>query len=175
MKGRRGIEVEVKLRVDSLDEVRQKLLDRGARYLGAGHEVNLCFDDAAGTLRMAGRLLRLRRDARATLTLKSPAPAGVKSSGRLKVRREVEVEVSSFEDARELLEALGFRVSASYEKEREAWHLDGATVLLDELSIGRFVEIEGEAQDIDRVSTSLGLDTTRGITQSYLDLLGDAR
>ena len=117
----------------------------------------------------SGRLLRLRRDRRARLTFKEPVAEGA-ADPRLKVRREVEVEVSNFENAREILEGIGYRVSAGYEKERETWRLHGASVCLDELEFGRFIEIEGEPAEIERVAADLGLDLRDGITRSYLDL-----
>lgn len=165
-------EIEVKFRVASLDETRRRLGDLGAELIGRSHEANLCFDDEAGRLRAAGELLRLRRDRRATLTYKSPpAESAGERDARFKVRREIEVEVGSFEEARALLEALGYRVAAHYEKERETWRYGGATILLDSLSFGSFVELEGEPAAIERVARSLGFDLAEGITVSYLDLL----
>ncbi len=163
-----GREVEIKFRVDDLEGVRRRLSALGAERLGGGHEENLIFDDAAGRLRQAGQLLRLRRDRRFVLTFKSPLP-----DPRFKVRREVEVEVSDFAAARALLEALGFRVVRSYEKERETWRYGGVEVLLDELSFGSFVELEGEAPAIERVAQLLGFDLAAGITRDYLSLMDE--
>ena len=162
-------EIEAKLRVADHAPIREKLRRAGAILVGKGHESNLVFDDPAGSLRASGRLLRLRRDDRARLTFKAPASSGAIDS-RLKVRREVEVEVSDFESAREIVEGLGLWVVAGYEKDRETWRFHGASVCLDTLAFGSFVEIEGEPPAIQRVATELGLDLRNGITRSYLDL-----
>jgi len=163
-------EVEIKFRVGDLEPVRRRLAALGATHVGAEHEENLIFDEAGGRLRAADELLRLRRDRHATLTFKSPLP-----DQRYKVRREIEVEVGDFDAARDLLEALGYRVVASYEKDRETWRHAGTAVLLDRLSIGSFVELEGEPDAIDRVAQALGFDVARGITKSYLALLAESQ
>ena len=163
-------ETELKFRVVDLKAVRRRLAELGAARDGRSDEENLIFDDAAGRLAAAGVLLRLRQDQRATLTAKTPV-----DDPRFKVRRETEVEVSSFDGARALLEALGFGVVASYRKDRETWRLAGAAVLLDELAFGCFVEIEADPDAIERAVGLLGLDLTSGITLSYLDLQAESR
>jgi adenylate cyclase, class 2 len=162
-------EIEAKFRVTDFAPLRERLHDLQAVLVEEGHESNLVFDDSTGSLRAAGKLLRLRRDRCARLTFKEPVAEGA-ADPRLKVRREVEVEVSNFENAREILEGIGYRVSAGYEKDRETWRLHGASICLDELAFGRFVEIEGEPVAIERVAADLGLDLRHGITRSYLDL-----
>ena len=57
----------------------------------------------------------------------------------------------------------------------ETWRLAGATVLLDELAFGCFVEIEAEPDAIERAVGLLGLDLASGITRSYLDLQAESR
>jgi adenylate cyclase class 2 len=172
MNERHQREIEIKFRIAAFEPLRVRLRAVGGRLVDSGHESNLIFDDPAGRLRASGRLLRLRRDRRALLTFKEPVAGG---DPRLKVRREVEVEVSDFGSAREILEGLGYRVSVGYEKERETWQLHGAEVCLDELTFGRFVEIEGEPAAIERIATELGFDLKHGITRSYLDLQTEAR
>jgi adenylate cyclase class 2 len=167
MEGQR--EVELKIRVASLDPLRARLRSLGAAPGERGHETNLVFDDAAGSLKSTGRLLRLRQDRRCRLTFKAPVAERVGEEG-LKVRREVEIEVSNAENTREILEGLGYRVAAGNEKEREIWTHADTLVCLDEFDFGLFVEIEGSPASIRRTAADLGLDPAQGITASYLDL-----
>ena len=158
-------EVEIKFRAPDLDEIRRRLESIGAEYIGRDHEENLIFDDAAGRFRESNQLLRLRRDHRVTLTFKRSVP-----DPRFKVRTEIEIEVDSFEKTQALLEAAGFQVVDHYEKDRETWHCDGVKALLDELSFGQFVELEGEPPDLERIAALLGFDLSEGITKDYLTL-----
>jgi len=75
------------------------------------------WDTADHSLERGGRLLRLRKDARARVTYKDNAvfEDGVVS------RTELEFEVDDFEMAWRLFEALGFRVAARYEKYRREY------------------------------------------------------
>ena len=57
--------------------------------------------------------------------------------------RKSKFEVSSFDNAKALLEALGYRVSVMYEKYRTTYDWGGCEVTLDEMPYGDFAEIEG--------------------------------
>ena len=93
-----AIEIEAKLKVDAHEPLRERLRNLGAVCTGRVKEHNHLFDSAGGELRAAGCGLRVRqcevlaaaggRHA-ATLTYKGPRQDAV-----LKVRQEIEVEVS---------------------------------------------------------------------------------
>jgi adenylate cyclase class 2 len=166
-------EVEAKFPVRSLETVRKRLEQAGAVLEAPRvHEVNLRFDTPEGTLTRERRVLRLRRDSRAVLTYKGAAQPGQEVS----VRQEIEVEVSDFEAARRLLEALGYRVSTMYEKYRTTYRLMDAHVVLDEMPFGNFVEIEGEnAEKIHAIASVLGLRWEARVAESYLGLFERVR
>ena len=140
------LEIEAKLRVESLDPVRERLRAAGAELLGCVLEANRIFDRPDGSLRRGGCGLRVRScvaesgDAPpATLTFKGPIVPGA-----FKSRDEVEVSVGDADVAVRILEALGFVVILAYRKRRESWRLRDCRVELDEPPhIGLFVEIEG--------------------------------
>lgn len=162
------VEIEVKIKVDRLEPWREKL-----RRLGAELECprvlerNLVFDTARQRLRKQAVLLRLRRlEAGSVLTMKMP----VQKSSRYKMREEIEVEVSDFAKMEKILRGIGFRVFFAYEKYREVFKLKGIRVMLDETPIGNFLEIEGDAADIDAMATRLGLAAKDYITDSYYKL-----
>ncbi len=166
-------EVEAKFPVSSFQTVLQRLEQTGAVLEAPRvHEVNLRFDTPDGTLTRERRVLRLRRDHRAVLTYKGAAQSGQEVS----VRQEIEVEVSDFEAARHLLEALGYRVSVLYEKYRTTYRLMGTHVVLDEMPFGNFVEIEGDdAEQIHTVASLLGLRWEARVAESYLGLFERVR
>lgn len=128
-------------------------------------EVNVLFDTAANQLRESGRLLRLRAaGGKSVVTYK-----GVESSGRHKVREEVEVGVEDFAAAQHIFERIGFLPKFRYEKYRTEYKRlgDPGVVVLDETPIGDFLEIEGPAEWIDSTARKLGFDESQFITESY--------
>ena len=166
-----GLEIERKYLHIDLQSVRQKLVDCGAQCLGAHFESNWVFDTAEGGLVGGGQLLRLRtqqwRDkTRHLLTIKLPA---TQNSG-FKVREERETEVADGAVMRSILEGLGYRVVARYEKIREPWHMDTVEVELDILPFAEVVELEGRAQNIESVERRLNLDNAEISTKSYHEL-----
>jgi adenylate cyclase, class 2 len=158
-------EIEVKFAQPHLADIRTRLLGLGARQLSPrALEVNLRFDDPAGKLAEAGQVLRLRQDRAAHLTFKSPGPVPEE-------RLEIELEIDSLETGRRLLEALGYRLVAAYEKYREVFRLEEGLVMLDDLPFGHFVEIEAASLDgLKHLTAVLDLAWERRITASYLDL-----
>jgi predicted adenylyl cyclase CyaB len=162
---RAGLEIEVKFALPHLAEVRARLLASGARLLSPRTlEVNLRFDDPAGKLAGAGRVLRLRRDRASRLTYKAPGAVPEE-------RVEIELEIDSDEIGRRFLEALGYRVVAAYEKFREVFALEDDHIMLDELPFGHFLETESSSiAGLRRRSDSLGLEWSRRITASYVAL-----
>ena len=72
-----------------------------------------------------------------------------------KVRREFEVEVSDFAQAQSIVERLGFTASMRYEKYRETFTYAGAEIVLDELPVGNFMEIEATREQIRGITAAL--------------------
>lgn len=135
-------------------------------------EWNLRFDTPKKALSNAGQALRLRKDERIRLTYKGPADL----SQQITSRTELEVEVSDFDTTRRIMEALGYEVMMIYEKYRTTWVLDGTEVVLDELPIGVFCEIEGENLDqILAVVNKFGLNWERRLTDSYLSIFAQLK
>ncbi len=167
------MEIEVKFWVRDLAAVRRRLEAAGGRLLRPRTlERNLRFDTPDGALTRAHRVLRLRMDTVARLTYKGP---GFVHRG-VRHRDEIEFEVSDFGAARALLESLGYRVSAVYEKYRTEAVLEDTHIALDETPIGQFVEIEGpDAENIRRAAERLGLRWEAGIQAGYLSLFDRLR
>ncbi len=166
-------EIEVKIPVAELAGVRQRLQSAGARLLAPEHdESNVLFDDSERKLSGSGRTVRLRRaDGRAILTYKGAA----RFEAGAKIREERETEVSDPEETVAILAGLGLSPRFRYDKRREDWTCEGATVALDTTPIGRFVEIEGDPPTIRRVVALLGLDASESVPYSYAELYARRR
>ncbi len=168
-----GTEIEIKLPVPDLDEIRRTLRERGARLVAPlRFESNDLYDDPAGALAKRGCALRLRRIPEgALLTFKGPA----RFEGGVKTREERETSVSDPAEMEHILEALGFERRFRYEKRREQWSLEACAIALDETPIGTFVEVEGDPTAIRRVLLALGLDFSEALPYSYAELYARRR
>jgi adenylate cyclase class 2 len=164
----KGIEREIKFSGVELDKLRQRLIElESERQAPGAFEDNWVFD-RDGELRSGGRILRLRIDGSGgRVTLKGP----LELEGNLKVREEIEFGVNDAEEARALLEGLGYRVFSRYQKIREEWQLGGVTIALDHTPIGDFAEFEGEGAET--VAKRCGFDPKKGEKRSYLRLYED--
>lgn len=168
-------ELEIKIKVDSHDPVRETLQQCGGEFQCCVLEVNRLFDDMKGDLRKRGIALRIRGrksikgpEQHACLTYKGPAHGGYYKS-----REEHEVDVSDEASLLMILRNLGYRETFLFEKRRETWKLGDATVELDEVpNLGTFVEVEAASREqIDSICSQLGLDRSAAVEETYAGLL----
>lgn len=168
-------ELEAKFRVASHDDVRRRLTELRAARRGVYLETNHLFDLPDGSLRSAGKGLRVRsvetlegEPAAATLTFKGP-----RRPGPLKHREEIETAIEDPSAACAILAALGFEEILRFQKRRESWRLDDASIELDTLpSLGSFVEIEGpDEAAIQAARQKLGLAATELVADTYVSML----
>ena len=169
------IEVKIKIPGDSLESLREKLTDLGFRKLSPRSlEQNTLFDYPDRGIYLSGSTVRLRSyENRHVLTWKGP----VRPDPELKIREEIETEVSCREAAVAILGKLSLSPVFEYSKFREkyqAW-LEGETeVCIDETAAGLFMEIEGSPGDIASISAALGISASEYVRSSYVELLRQA-
>ena len=166
-------EIEAKLKVDSLQEIVEKLTELGAEFLAEQRQKDYYFDDVNATLTKTDRCLRLRRqltgrNEKIFLTYK-----GAKEKDKFKRRQEIEIEVGDADSAAKLLSALGYEKALVFEKRRRVWQLSQCKVALDEVPLlGSFVEIEGPSDEkIADAQRNLGLANLPHIEESYASLV----
>jgi adenylate cyclase class 2 len=187
-------EIEIKLRVANVSELRRRLNQLGAREVSLRtHESNTLYDTPKKALARRSQLIRIRiektspakhgahrpQPAQAVLTFKGPPQASshvrpaigtTRYKSRYKVREEVEIAISDAEQMHRILIALGLRPIFRYEKFRTTYALRGLRNLkieFDETPIGTFLELEGSPSAIDRAARLLGYARSHYITQSY--------
>ncbi len=167
------IEIEAKIKVDSLQEVAAKLTKLGAEFIGEQVQRDSYFDDAGRSLMKTDRGLRLRRqgignEEKIILTYK-----GAREKGRFKKRQEIEIRISDGDAVENLFLAIGYQKSLVFEKKRRVYRLGGCEVALDEMPLlGNFVEIEGpDDKKIADVQKKLGLADLPNIKESYAGLM----
>jgi adenylate cyclase, class 2 len=171
------LEIEIKLKLDSHEPVRQRLMALHAQHQGTVRETNIFFDRPDGSLRAAdsGLRVRLTADVRgpspdALLTFKGPpAVTGLRS------REAFDLHLHPTDQLIPLLKALGFQQQFLFEKDRDSWCLDDCQVELDTLpAFGHFLEIEGFSEESVRaVQAKLGLSELAPQCESYAKMVGE--
>lgn len=84
---------------------------------------------------------------------------------KIEDQKELYLEVNSFDDAVELLKAIGCESKSYQETKRELWKLDGVEITIDEWPfLEPFVEVEGDSeQAVKAVSEKLGFNYTNAL------------
>lgn len=170
------LEVELKVKVPSLDPVREKLAGKNARFLGRVHEHDIFYNAPHRDFGMTDEAVRVRyTDDRAVVTYKGPK---IRTFG-LKAREELNVAVESGETFETMLDRLGFTRTLEVNKWRETYELGAASVSLDTVDgLGTFAEIEVIVQNeadnptamIEQIAKEIGVEG-EPILASYLELL----
>lgn len=173
------IEIEVKIAVTGAARVRKILRDAKFSVVSArAFEQNLVLDNARGTLKSTGLLLRVRTSGKresikgALCTFKGPAK---ETPTHHKQRIEREFSASSAAECLAVFAGVGFHPAFRYEKYRTVFGRRArrgekgkpGLVTLDETPIGVFMELEGPALWIDRTAKELGFSRDDYITMSY--------
>ena len=170
-----AVEIEIKIKVDHLAPVRDRLRELGAQHVGEAMETNVFFDTPDRVLLGSDCGLRLRhsRDGATKQEKFIVTYKGPRGEGQVKKREEIEVRVDRADAAELMMERLGYVRQLSFEKRRETWKLDKCLVELDALpELGSFVEIEGASEaEVIRVREKLGLVDVAVVAKTYPDLV----
>jgi len=167
-------EIEIKFPVKDTKTITQKLRKLGFRIAVGRHcEMNLLFDDAAGTLQKAGKLLRIRKTPSGqTITFKGP----ISTASKLKHREEIECRMEDAGLVQRIFEEVGFRLQTQYSKYRTLFEKEGLTVSLDETEAGNFIEVEGPSDaEVTELGVQLGYSEQDYVRRTYAELIGERR
>lgn len=159
-----ALEREIKLRFDSAEEARTKILALGATPLhGRRLQEDCLLDTDDEMLRRQRAVLRIRTEGgKGLLTYKGPVQPGV-----MKLREEHETVVADGAMLQTILEQLGLHIWFRYEKYREEFSADDVVIAIDETPVGVFVELEGGEAAINETAGLLGRAAADYITDSY--------
>jgi adenylate cyclase, class 2 len=150
------IEVEVKASVNDFSDVKERLIQIGAVKIKKEYQKDLYYNAPHKDFGVTDEALRIREISendgrRYILTYK-----GAKLDNVSKTRKEIEVDVSESENTSLILENIGFKKAAIVKKERDIFHLDEFIITLDNVyNVGKFVEIETEANEDEDTSKSI--------------------
>jgi len=162
------LEREIKIRVEGLDALRERLLELEADRLAPSSFEDNWLLDRGGELTAGRCTLRIRSDRHgARVTYKGRA----EFVGAAKVRVEHETRVDDAEALMTIFQSLGYRVVNRYQKHREEWQLGSVVIALDHTPIGDFAEFEGDAAE--KVAARCGFDIGQAETRTYPEIYAD--
>lgn len=176
-------ETEIKIKVEN----KNRILDEMRRYAG-GEMLRSYFEDDTlydfndMKLFKQGAILRLRASSLAHK--KSGGLTADKSASRytltwkgvldvrsaFKEREELELDVSDPSALFSMLKTLGVNPVFRYQKFRIIAELENVKLLLDETPMGSYIEIEGDAENINNTAQRLGFSASDYITLDYFQL-----
>ena len=164
-----ALEREIKLRFESADAARQRILAPGVgatMLRGRRLQEDCLLDTHDDRLYHRRCVLRLRSEGgKSLLTFKGPVQPGA-----MKVREEHETVVCDGDALLTILTELGLHVWFRYEKYREEFAAEDVIIAIDETPVGTYVEIEGGEEHIHRIAAALGKTPDDYITDSYRTL-----
>jgi adenylate cyclase class 2 len=161
------LEREIKLRFDSTDDARERILSIGATPLrGRRLQEDFLLDTEDDMLYRRRCVLRVRNEGgKALLTFKGPVQPSA-----MKLREEHETVAADGDTLLRILQELGLHIWFRYEKYREEFSAEDVIIAIDETPVGTFVEIEGGEQHIHQTAAALGKTPDDYITDSYRTL-----
>jgi len=163
------LEIEIKIKIDDPQSIKNKILAGGAslhreRYF----ENNSLYDFPKMDLYLKNQALRLRKINKKTfLTFKGAE----KKSRKFKIREEYETEIKNERQIIKILKSLGLKPVFNYEKYRTVFIYKKLKICLDELTIGDYLELEGQQSDIVRFAHLLGYSKKDFIKSDYIQML----
>lgn len=171
------IEVEVKARIDSFEEIEEKLKTIGAEKTKTEFQEDIYFQSPIVDFAKTDEALRIRTtNSQTFITYKGP-----KLNEKAKTRKEVEMAIESAEKARDIFEEIGFTPARIVRKNRLYYSYENFEISLDDVEgLPPYMEIEVALPDSEDYSEAQNrifelfarLDITEGFERtSYMELL----
>ena len=171
------IEVEVKAKIDSFDEMEEKLKKIGAAKSKTEFQKDIYFASPIVDFAKTDEALRIRStDNGVFITYKGP-----KLNRDAKTRKEVEMSIESAEKATDIFEEIGFKPVRTVSKNRQYYTFENFEISLDDVEgLSPYMEIEIALNDNEDYSEAqkriFELFEKLGVTDgfertSYMELL----
>jgi adenylate cyclase class 2 len=163
------IEIEVKIKINDPSEIIKRIMAQNAELDRERHlEENTLYDFVTQDLYKKHHALRVRSVNKKTfLTFKG----ATQKSRKFKIREEYETEVKNGKQLLKILKSLGFQPVFTYNKYRTVFKKKRLKICLDETSVGNYLELEGQQNEIVRFAEALQLSKKDFIKKDYIQLI----
>jgi len=168
-------EIEIKVRLNDKKAVQKKLLSLGWTIESLNFQREHRITDKNNTLGEKGIFPRTRKEGTvSTFTIKVNPEGKFKSSDLNKKyfkRLEYDVGVEDADKMAEVLYILGLTEQRVLEKYRQTWTKTdkdyGLKIVIDFLSFGNYIELEGKEEEIEKMINALELSGEERIPLAY--------
>ncbi|MDO5859272.1 class IV adenylate cyclase [Methanobrevibacter sp.] len=175
------IEVEVKAKINSFDEIEEKLAQIGARKTKNEFQEDIYFNSPVVDFAETDEALRIRTTKQNNETNIFITYKGPKIDKSSKTRKEIEMGIANSSQCSDIFEAIGFRKVRTVRKNRQYFTYENFEISLDDIEgLDPYMEIEialEDGEDYSEAQKSIfKLFEKLGITDgfertSYLELL----
>jgi len=155
-------EIEIKAKIE--EDLSNKIIENNGVFLREVFQEDIYFNHPCRDFKESDEALRLRKERNNfILTFK-----GRREEGKIKKREEIEAKVE--ESIIEILERLGFKKVCIIRKKRKEFSLGNVKIFIDDVeNLGKFIEIEGNEEEIFNIMKILGIKEY--IKETYLELI----
>lgn len=175
------IEVEVKAKINSFEEMEERLAEIGAEKTKKEFQEDIYFNSPVVDFAQTDEALRIRttredENQKVFITYKGP-----KIDSKSKTRKEIEMSIEESQKCSDIFEAIGFEKVRTVRKNRQYYSYENFEISLDDVEgLNPYMEIEIELDDGDDYSEAQNsifkqfekLGITDGFERtSYLELL----
>ena len=175
------IEVEVKAKINSFEEIEDKLAQIGAVKTKDEFQEDIYFNSPVVDFAQTDEALRIRTTKQKSKTNIFITYKGPKIDSASKTRKEIEMGIDNSRQCCEIFEAIGFRKVRTVRKNRQYFSYENFEISLDDIEgLDPYMEIEialDDGEDYSEAQNSIfKLFEKLGITDgfertSYLELL----
>ncbi len=175
------IEVEVKAKIDSFDEMEEKLGKIGALKSKKEFQEDIYFNSPIVDFAKTDEALRIRTTKENDETNIFITYKGPKIDAKSKTRKEIEMSIADAEKCSEIFKEIGFKEVRTVRKNRQYYTYENFEISLDDIEgLDPYMEIEialNDGEDYNEAQNSIfKLFEKLGITDgfertSYLELL----
>lgn len=183
-----SFEVEVKVPIEDIELMTQKLVESGAKELNSEVQIDTYFDHPCRTFVKTDEAVRVRtrkplneQELATSHTPNELTYKGPKLDEKTKTRVEYSVGIDNVDNITSILESLGFKPIANVIKKRIFFDLRAITISIDDVEdVGLFLELESIVHQKDEMESAkrsifkllneLGLDAQQSIRDSYLEM-----
>lgn len=156
MTAKSDIEYEVKFYPVNKDQIRAKLTQVGATLVTPERKMRRIIADQRNNTNINCDYIRIRDEGgKIRLSAKTHA-----KDGEISDQKELDVEITDFDRAKQLLELSGLKFNRYQETLRETWNYKNAEIVIDTWpGVEPLIEIESDSEDnIRLISQELGFD-----------------
>lgn len=148
----------------NVDEIRKKIKNLNGKLIKPMFKQKRTVLNFPQGHEIKGGWLRVRDEAdKITMSLKI-----IEQNKTIEGQKEIELVVNSYENAVNLLKAIGAEEKAFQETKRELWEMDGVKLMIDWWPfLEPVIEIEGKNEiEVKKIAEKLGFDWTAAIFDS---------